>query len=97
MPVGHTKFYCDLAFGLFKKKFKRTQVSDLQELENCVINSTPTSNLKKCQLVGNEDGSCINVNQYNWSGGLRKLYLIVCQILENIIISNFKVPIQTFC
>jgi hypothetical protein len=67
MPVGHTKFYCDLAFGLFKKKFKRTQVSDLQELENCVINSTPTSNLNKCQLVGNEDGSRINVKQYNWS------------------------------
>jgi hypothetical protein len=27
-PVGHTKFYCDLAFGLFKKKFKHIQVSN---------------------------------------------------------------------
>ena len=36
MSVGHTKFYCDLAFGLFKKKFK-----NLNELEECVLQSTP--------------------------------------------------------
>ncbi len=28
-----------------KKKFKRTQVSDLKQLEKCVIDSTPTSQL----------------------------------------------------
>ena len=67
MPVGHTKFYCDLSFGLFKKKFKRTQVSDLKQLEKCVLNSTPTSQLNKCQLVGDETGDLLNVIQYKWS------------------------------
>ncbi len=48
MPVGHTKFYCDLTFGLLKKKFKNTQVSDLNQLERCVLNSSPRSELNKC-------------------------------------------------
>ena len=93
MPVGHTKFYCDLAFGLFKKKFKRTQVSDLEQLENCVLNSTPSSKLNKCQLIGNENGSNINVDQYKWSEwfdqegfsnipGIRKLHYFKFQSLN---------------
>jgi hypothetical protein len=67
MPVGHTKFYCDLAFGLFKKKFKNTFVSSLSELEDCVMKSTPMSKLNQCQLVGNEKGDKVNVIQYDWS------------------------------
>ncbi len=76
MPVGRTKFNCDLSFGLFKKnsnfmpkflKFLRTQVSDLEQLEKCVMNSTPTSQLNKCQLVGDETGNLLHVLQYKWS------------------------------
>jgi hypothetical protein len=85
MPVGHTKFYYDLAFGLLKKKFKHTQVSNLKELEECIRKSTPNSNLNKSQIVGNESGKEVYVKQYSWSSwfdslgfskipGIRKLH-----------------------
>ena len=67
MPVGHTKFYCDLAFGMLKKKFKNSFVSSLEQFQECVVNSTPLSKLNTCQLVGNEKGDEIKVLQYDWS------------------------------
>ena len=67
MPNGHTKFYCDLAFGMLKKKFKNSFISNLNELKQCVLDSTPLSKLNQCQLVGNEKGNDINVIQYSWS------------------------------
>ena len=67
MPNGHTKFYCDLAFGMLKKKFKNSFISNLNELKQCVLDSTPLSKLNQCQLVGNEKENDINVIQYSWS------------------------------
>lgn len=36
--AGHTKFTCDLCFGLIKKKYRRTRVSNLNELAEVNIN-----------------------------------------------------------
>lgn len=65
LPVGHTKFSCDWAFGLLKKKFRITHVSSVQEFAECIDNSTPTSKVNSAVAVGNEKGD-VFVNVYNW-------------------------------
>ena len=42
--AGHTKFSCDLCFGLIKKRYRRTRVSSLQDLVN-------VSKLFECKLI----------------------------------------------
>ena len=32
--AGHTKFSCDLCFGLVKKRYRRTRVSSLEDIVN---------------------------------------------------------------
>ncbi|KAG8297782.1 hypothetical protein J6590_028613, partial [Homalodisca vitripennis] len=56
MPVGHTKFACDWAFGLFKKTFRNTYVSSMSDLVDCVKKSTPTTHVNSGVVVGNEKG-----------------------------------------
>ena len=82
MIVGHTKFSPDWAFGLFKRAFKRTKVSCLNDIAR-VCEASAYVNF--AQLVGTQDGSVI-VPMYDWSGffqpffkadpfsGLKKLY-----------------------
>jgi hypothetical protein len=104
MPVCHTKFYCDLAFGLFKKKFKHTQVSILKELEECIRKSTPNSNLNKSQIVGNESGKEVYVKQYSRSSwfaslgfskipGIRKLHYFKFDS-KSLILSRLKLILE---
>lgn len=67
MPVGHTKFLCDWAFGLLKRKFRITYISSIQELEDCVEQSTPTSHVNTALSVGDEKGN-VNIDVYDWLG-----------------------------
>lgn len=65
MPVGHTKFSCDWAFGLLKRKFRITCISSIQELVDCVEQSTPTSHVNTALSVGDEKGN-VNINVHDW-------------------------------
>ncbi len=47
LPVGHTKFHCDWAFGLLKQKFKVTATSSMKELCDIVMQSTPKSKINQ--------------------------------------------------
>ena len=62
--VGHTKFAPDWFFGLFKRLFKRTKVSSLEEIA-AVVNQSSTVNYP--QLVGGYNDTTA-VTFYNWSG-----------------------------
>lgn len=65
LPVGHTKFSPDPAFGIFKSKFRRSDVNNLDELINVVVDSTPDSKLNNAKLVGDVSGN-VFVPVYNW-------------------------------
>ena len=56
MMSGHTKFGPDWCFGLLKRKFRRTPVSSLQQLSQCVEGS---SKVNLAQLVGTENGDTL--------------------------------------
>ena len=64
--TGHTKFSPDACFGLIKRKFRRTNVSSLDDLAR-VVNESAACNL--CQLVGTQDGTTI-VPSRDWAGFL---------------------------
>lgn len=67
LPVGHTKFSCDWAFGLFKRKYRVTPASSLADIASIVEGSTPESKLNHAVLTGKEDGTVI-VTMYDWQG-----------------------------
>jgi len=69
LPVGHTKFYPDLGFGLFKRRLKTSAVSTLDEVAECINDSTPLSHVLQAQLVANENGDVV-VPSYDWQGKL---------------------------
>ena len=52
--AGHTKFFPDWCFGLFKQRFRRTAVSCLQDIVD-VVNASSCVN--QAQLCGDEQGS----------------------------------------
>ena len=62
----HTKFSPDACFGLIKRKFRRTDVSSLDDLAR-VFNESAACNL--CQVVGTQDGTTI-VPSRDWAGFL---------------------------
>ena len=64
--TGHAKFSPDACFGLIKRKFRRTDVSSLDDLA-IVVNESAVCNL--CQLVGTQDGTTI-VPSRDWAGFL---------------------------
>ena len=66
MITGHTKFSPDACFGLIKRKFRRTDVSLLDDLAHVVEESAACNH---CQLVGAQDGSTI-VPSRDWAGFL---------------------------
>ena len=63
MITGYTKFSPDACFGLIKRKFRRTEVSSLDDLAR-VVEESAACNL--CQLVGAQDGSTIVPSQ-DWA------------------------------
>ncbi|ESO94680.1 hypothetical protein LOTGIDRAFT_175363 [Lottia gigantea] len=64
MITGHTKFGPDWCFGLLKQNFKRTEVSSLADMVECVEKSSVTG-VNIPQLVGDEQGN-VFVNVYDW-------------------------------
>ena len=70
MITGHTKFSPDACFGLIKRKFRKTDVSSLDDLAH-VVEESAACNI--CQLVGAQDGSTI-VPSRDWAGFLSSHY-----------------------
>lgn len=70
MPVGHTKFARDSAFGLLKKRFRVTYISSIQEFADCIEKSTPTTHVNSAVAVGNEIGE-VAANTYDWLNFLK--------------------------
>ena len=62
MVVGHTKFTPDSCFGLFKQRFRRTNVQCLSDIATCVEQS---ATVNKVKIAGTEAGE-VNVPSYNW-------------------------------
>ena len=63
MITGHTKFAPDACFGLIKRKFRKTDVSSLDDLAR-VVDESAVCNI--CQLVDAQDGSTI-VPSRDWA------------------------------
>ena len=61
--VGHTKFSPDWCFGLFKRLYKRTRVSCLDDIADV---ATKSASVNHPQLVVHHDGTSI-VPFYDWS------------------------------
>jgi hypothetical protein len=72
LPVGHTKFSPDPAFGVFKSKFRRSDVNNLTELVGVVLDSTPDSELNDAKLVGDVAGN-VFVPVFDWHLLFREL------------------------
>lgn len=60
--TGHTKFSPDAGFGLIKRKYRRTKIDCLKDIEDVVAGS---SSMNIPQLVGSE-GQSSNVPVYDW-------------------------------
>ena len=75
LVAGHTKFAPDWCFGLLKQRFRRSLVSSLDELSECVQASTLTG-VNVPQLVGRESGPAI-VPLYDWQAFLAPLFKTV--------------------
>lgn len=73
MPPGHTKFAPDQCFGTFKKAYRRSHVSCLQDIADAVRESTVEAGVNQAQLVGREDGSVL-VPTYDWQAFLAPAY-----------------------
>lgn len=65
MPVGHTKFSCDWAFGLLKKKFRVSHVSCIEEVVGCIEKSTPVTKVNQAVSLGNEEGE-VKIEVHDW-------------------------------
>ena len=63
MVVGHTKFSCDRAFGVLKKKLNLTELWTLYDIVDAVYKSGECNHP---ELVGFHDGR-VAVKTYNWS------------------------------
>lgn len=61
--VGHTKFAPDWCFGLFKRLFKRTKITCLDDIAQVVEKS---ASVNHPQLVGHLDGTSV-VPFYDWN------------------------------
>lgn len=67
LPVGHTKFGPDYAFGIFKKSYNKSEAHTLNDVVNIIESSTTNSHLNFAELTGDEQGFIfINVN--DWKG-----------------------------
>ncbi|KAK3737672.1 hypothetical protein RRG08_066359 [Elysia crispata] len=106
--AGHTKFSCDWCFGLLKRKFKRTRVDSLGDMED-VVKDSARGNI--AQLCGNERGE-VFVPTYDWKAYLPSFFKKVVGIKKfhhfifskesqgNVILkeaSDSEEVIQNFC
>jgi len=56
MTVGHTKFFPDWCFGLFKRTFRRTAVGCLDDIVGAVVKSAEVNH---AQLVAKQNGEVL--------------------------------------
>lgn len=65
LPVGHTKFWPDLYFGLFKKKLRLDQAETIDDVCRIAKSACPQSNAIIPVPVGDESGNVI-IPTFNW-------------------------------
>ena len=61
--VGHTKFTPEACFGLFKKRFRQTNVQSLKDIME-VVNTSAEVNT--AEVIGWEDGKVL-IRNYDWT------------------------------
>ncbi len=66
LPVGHTKFSCDWAFGLLKKRLRLKEVRDMADVCEVVQKSTHQSGVNIPTPTVAENGD-MYVDMHNWS------------------------------
>lgn len=71
LPVGHTKFSVDWAFGLIKKRIKVTDAHDIDDICDIISQSTKLSNVNQPFKTGTEDGNSL-IDVYDWSTFFQK-------------------------
>ena len=67
LPAGHTKFSPDWCFGLIKQRFRRTEVSSLNDIVN------QSSYVNSAQLVGTLEAEIL-VKTFDWTGYLAAFF-----------------------
>ena len=93
LPVGHIKFFPDMGFGLFKRRFRVNDANTVEDIAKCVTESSPTSKMLHPQLVGNEAGDAF-VKQYDWQTKnlqLASQYLILRNFIHLLFPANIQV------
>lgn len=73
MPLGHTRFSVDWAFGLFKQHFRRSDAFTLEQLKDIVDGSTPNSHVNHGILVSDERGTNLKIQFLKWSNYFENL------------------------
>ena len=73
LPVGHTKFSPDCGFGLFKQRFRKTDVGCLEDIAR-VVDESSVMNVP--QLVGTSSGEVI-VQSFDWTGYLAPHFKVI--------------------
>ena len=68
--TGHTKSSPDGSFGLIKRRFRKTEVNCLADLQDVV---TSSSNVNLSQLCGNENGD-VFVTSHKWDDFLSTFF-----------------------
>ena len=73
MIAGHTKFSCDACFGLIKKVVKRTFISSLVDIAECVDKSGEHKSTNIVELVGLENGYPL-IHYFEWQKFLTRFF-----------------------
>ena len=81
MVAGHTKFACDACFGLLKKVTKKTFISSVTDIAECVVTSTEKSMTNLAELVGLENGKLL-VQYYDWKTYLESFFVTIPNITK---------------
>lgn len=81
MIAGHTKFSPDWCFGLLKQKVRKTFVSSIFDIMDCIEKSTKTG-LNVPELVGLPSGRVL-VPTYDWESFLAPYFRPLPGILKN--------------
>ena len=90
MLVGHTKFGPDRFFGLLKRKYKKSVIGSITDIERIVKEST-RNDQNKAQLVSSETGSARYVTFYLWSSFLSQFFKPIPSITSY---HNFRVSVD---
>ena len=87
--AGHTKFSPDHGFGLFKKKYSKTAISTLDDITDCIHQTSNQTKHNLPQLVGDEARNQV-VPVYQWQGLLSHTQAVYSHFLGDLIGSEWK-------